>query len=121
MSAIGHENVCRLDVAVHNALGVRGVERVGYLDANVQEPLQFERAALNHVLQGRAGEALHDHEEMAFVLTNFVDGTNIGMVQRRSRARFAAKPFQRLRIFRGFLRQETSIATKRPSAVSSAL
>ena len=51
-------------------------------------------------------KAFHDHEEMAFVLTNFMDGTDVGMVQRRRGAGFAAKPLQRLGIFRGFFRQK---------------
>jgi hypothetical protein len=34
--AIGHENVCGLNVTMHDALGVRGIERVGYLNAQSQ-------------------------------------------------------------------------------------
>ena len=64
-----------------NCVGVRPINRAsgasGRPDANIQEPLQFKRAALNHVLQSGAGEALHHNEEMSFVLTDFVDGTNI--------------------------------------------
>ena len=32
VSAIGHKNIRRLDVAMHDALGVRRIERVGHLD-----------------------------------------------------------------------------------------
>src|SRR5579863_10758802 len=89
-----------------NALRVRGIQRVSHLNANIQQPLQLERAALYHVLQGLSAEALHHEKEMPLVLANFVDGTNIRMIQRRRRPRLAAKTLERLRIFRGFVRQK---------------
>ena len=82
--------------------------------------LSSSNGALNHVLQRFAAEALHDNEELPFVLTNFVDGANIRMVERRSRARLAPKSLQRLWILEASSGRNFN-ATKRPSAVSSAL
>src|SRR5215469_9911769 len=37
VAALGHENVCWLDVAMNNALRVRGIESVRNVDANVEQ------------------------------------------------------------------------------------
>ena len=34
LSALGDKNICRLDVAMHDALGVRGVESIGKLNSD---------------------------------------------------------------------------------------
>ena len=39
-------------------------------------------------------EKLHDNEGLTVVLSDFVDGTNVGMIQSGSRPRFALEPFQ---------------------------
>ena len=66
----------------------------------VEQAFQFHRPAVDQVLQRLAGQALHDDEEMAFVLADFVDGADVGMVQGGGSAGFAAKTLQRLRILR---------------------
>ena len=47
------EDIGRLDVAMDDAAGVRGVERVGDLDADLQQLFHFERPARDLVLEGR--------------------------------------------------------------------
>ena len=44
LSALGHENVCGLDVAVDDSLAVRGVERIGDFDAQADHGFGVERA-----------------------------------------------------------------------------
>jgi hypothetical protein len=39
MSTLSYENVCRLDISMHNALGVRGVECVRHFDREGEQPL----------------------------------------------------------------------------------
>ena len=63
MSAIGDKNVCRLDVAVHDAFAVRGIQGIGHFNAQAQEHLEFHRLALDQVFQGLAAEALHHDEQ----------------------------------------------------------
>ena len=53
---------------------------------------------MNQVLQGLAAQALHHDEEMTVVLANLVDGADVGMVQRRCGAGFAAEAFEGLGI-----------------------
>src|ERR1700674_1539738 len=60
----------------------------------------------DHVLQRDAVEKLHHDEGLAFTLADFVDGTDVGMIQGRRGTSFPAKAFQRLRISRQFIGQE---------------
>ena len=54
MAAAGDEDVRRLDVAVDDPGGVRGIQRVGDLDAERQQRVDLERAAGDALLQRRA-------------------------------------------------------------------
>jgi hypothetical protein len=101
VATVGHKDVSGLDVAVNDTLAVGGVEGVGDLNAQVQQGIEFDRTAVDDVLQRLAGEALHHDEELVLVLSDFVDGADIGMVQRGGGARLAAKTFERLRVLRG--------------------
>ena len=53
---------------------------------------------MNVLLQGFALEILHGDERALFVLAYLVHGANIGMIERRSSARFAFESFESLRI-----------------------
>ncbi len=104
--ARGYKNVCRLDVAMHDALGVRRIERIGDFDRQRQQRLVVERTPGDAVLEGRALKKLHRDEGLSLVPPDFVDGADIGMVQRRSRPCLAAKAFQRLRVACQIVRKE---------------
>src|SRR5580704_11777973 len=94
VAAFGDENVSGFDVAVHYAFGVRGVERVGDLDGQRKYQPGFHRLSADAVLQRQAIQELHHDERLAFMLSNLVDRADVGMVQGRSRTRFAAETFQ---------------------------
>ena len=104
--ALGDEDVGRLDVAVQDAARVRGVERVGNLHGQPQQQADLERASVDLARQRAALEQLHRDERAALVLVHLVDGADVGMVQRRGRARLAQEALGRLRIVRAVLRQE---------------
>src|ERR1700680_752724 len=58
------------------------------------------------VLQRQAIEKLHDEERLSMLLPDFVNGADVGMVQRRGGLSFALKAGQSLRILGHFVRQK---------------
>ena len=87
MATRGDENIGGLDVAVNDAFGVRGVERIGDVDANFEEALDFDGRVGDDVLERGAFHEFHDDEDAAVVLLNVVDGADVGMVQSADAAR----------------------------------
>ena len=98
MTTIGHENVGRLDVTVDNSLAVRGVERIGNFNGQGKQAIEFHRPCADQMLQRLAAEAFHHDEHMSFVLADFVDGADVGMIQRRCGTSLASKTFKGLGI-----------------------
>ncbi len=98
MAALGDEDVGGLDVSMNDLFGVRGVEAFGNLDGVVEQALDFHGPAGIDVLESGAVEKFHGDIAIAFVLANFVDGADVGMVQPGSGARLAPETFEGLRI-----------------------
>ena len=103
MAAAGDEKIGGLDVAMNDSLGVRGIERVGNFDGDIEQAVEFERAAVDHVLQCGAIEKFHGDERLAILFANIVDGANVRMVQRRGCLRFALEAPQGLRVAGDFV------------------
>ena len=78
------EDVGRLDVAMHDAGVVRGVERVGDLHAEVDDGAGRQRPRPEHVEQRHPAEQLH-HQIRPIAglgrLADVVDGADVRMVQ----------------------------------------
>ena len=106
MSALGDENVSRLDVAVDNASGMGCVEGIGDLDTEREDGFQLHRAITDDVLKGDAVEVFHDEEGAAGVLADVIDSADVGVVQGGGGLGFAAKSLERLAVLGEFFRQE---------------
>ena len=106
LAATGDENVGRLDVAVDDAFGVGGIERIGDLDGKVNNLLGRERAAANAHIQGHAFEQLHGDKTPTGVFADFIDGTNIGMIQGGGGASLALETLEGLWVMGQFIGQE---------------
>src|SRR2546422_3527324 len=81
VSALGYEDVCRLDVTVNNTLCVRCVQGVGNLDTDREQCLQFHRTIADHVLQRHTVEELHCNKWVPLVLTDIVNCADVRMIQ----------------------------------------
>ena len=106
LAALGDENIRGLDIAVNDAFGVRGFERVGDLDAEIEKLLGLERAAFDAMLERFAFEQLHGDERLAIVLANFVNRADVRMIQAGGGARFALESLEGLLILGHCLRQK---------------
>ena len=82
---------------MNNTFLVRGIERVGNLDGEIERPPGFKPAGGDNVLQSFAFQALHHDKAAAIVLADVVNGADVRMIQAGSRLRFALKAFERLR------------------------
>ena len=89
-----------------DALRVGGVQRIGNLDGEVEQFVRLEQFPGNALLQGLALQQLHSDEGLAFVLADFVNRADVGMVQRRGGAGLALEAFQGLTVLAPLLRQE---------------
>ena len=58
------------------------------------------------MLQRAALEKLHHDERTSILLADFVDGADVGMVERGGGLRLALESFQSLAVARHFIRQE---------------
>ena len=92
--AVGDKDVCRLNVAMNDALGVSRVQSVGDLNRQTHQLLNFYRVAVDAMLQGLAFEKLHGDEMPAIRLPNLVNRADIGMVQCRRSTGFPLKTLQ---------------------------
>ncbi len=106
MAALGYKNVGGFDVAVDDALRMRRVQSIGDLDGQRDHGFVIQGLARNQMLQGHAVQKLHGNEGVLIVLADFVDRANVGMIQGRGGARFAAKALQSLRVLREIIGQE---------------
>ena len=106
VSALGHENVCGLDVAVDDSFRVGCIERIGNLDGEREDQLCFHWPACDAVLQRQAVQKLHDDEWLPVLLSDFMDGADVGMVECGGCLCFALKTGECLRIFRNFIGQK---------------
>src|SRR4029077_9972872 len=82
VSALGHEEIRGLDIAMDDSFGVGGIEGVGDLDSQVEQRFEVDGARVDAVLEGFAVEKFHGDKSFAIVVADVVDGADVWMVQR---------------------------------------
>ncbi len=92
LTALGYENICRFDIAMSDAFAVRGVERVGDVDGNIEKPCVRQGPPSDQVMERSALEQFHGDEVLSLKLVNLVNGADMGVVQGGRRASFALEP-----------------------------
>ena len=82
LTSIRDEDVGRLDVAVDYAFGVRSVQRIGDLDAQIEHRFDLQRLAIDLVPERLPFQQLHGDEGSPIGLVDFVDRADVRVVQR---------------------------------------
>ncbi len=82
MAALDEKNICGLDVAVNDSLGVSRIEPVGDLNTDLQKFRDVDGLAGDTVLESLAFEQLHGDERAAFEFADIVNRADVGMIQR---------------------------------------
>jgi hypothetical protein len=80
MSARGHENVCRLDVAVHDSFGMRRIQRVRDFNSQLHHLFQRQRLARDALFQRLAFQKFHGNELLAVLLADVVNRADVRMI-----------------------------------------
>ena len=95
----GDQDVRRLDVAVHQALGVGGVERRGALREQIDRPARIERSRFTDDLaQVGADDVVHHEEHEPFLFSGVVDRDHVGVVDRRGDPHLAPEALPERRV-----------------------
>ena len=83
-----------LDIAVHDALLVGVIERGGRLAEDAEQGFLVRRLIhLEHLLERRAVDELHEDVRHAVLLGDVVDGDDVGVREDARRLRFAEQAF----------------------------
>ncbi len=77
---------------MHDALGMRGVQRIGDLDRDLQQLIGLQRFSGDALPQRLAFQQLHGDEGPLLVFANVVNDADVGVIQSRGGARFALEP-----------------------------
>ena len=105
--AFAEHDVGRLQIAMRDALLVRGGHGIG--DGNRDLQQSIERTTPSAAIASasdRPFDQLHRQEELAIGLFDGMDGDDAGMVERGDGLRFALEPFAAFRVVRGCGRQQ---------------
>ena len=105
-AGVGDDDVAGLDVAVHDAGGVRDRERIGNLQGVLQRLPNREPARPDEGLERLSLDELHRDELLRRSHPDFVDGDDVRMVQRRGGLRLLQEPALAVVVQGRALRQE---------------
>jgi hypothetical protein len=97
-SAPRQKNVAGLEVAMDDACAMRARQSIRYLHRVRQRLIKRDGAFLQPIGQRLAFQKLHDEEISGVLAADVVKRTDVGMVERRDRARFLVEPLTELRI-----------------------
>ncbi len=104
VTALGDEDVRRLDVPVDDPFGMGGIEGIRNFDGERENQVRFQRTIADAMLQRHAVQKLHNNERLTFVLGNLVYHADIGMAEGRGGLRLALETSQSLLILGQFFR-----------------
>ena len=90
----GYEQVCRLNVAMNDALGMSVLQALRRLDGEFENFLGGQRLVLEPLLESLSFQQFHHNKGPALVFAYIVHSRDIGVVQTRSRPRLLQETIQ---------------------------
>ena len=90
-AGLGQHDVAGLEIAMDDAVAMRGVERRRDFDRVFDRLIRWQRAFRQSIGQRLTLEARHDEEVRALVLADVVERADVGMIER------ARSPWLRVR------------------------
>ncbi len=100
------QNVFRLDVAMHDALVMRELERLAYLGHNLERLARGKFAGPFQLPQIQAVHKFHDEIRQPARLAEFINRHDVRMIQFGERAGLAIEAFDKVRTRRCLRRQD---------------
>ena len=82
VSALGDENIGRLDIAVDDPFAMGRIQGVSDLDGQRENHVRVHRTVADAMLERHTVEILHDDERFAFLLINLMDGADVWVIER---------------------------------------
>src|SRR5215471_5618485 len=106
VAALCHKDVRGLNVAVNYAFGMCCIQSARNISRNAQKLFEFHWAARDHMLQCLAVQEFHGDERLRFMLSDFVNGADIWMIQCGSCSCFSPEAFESLQVVGKMFREE---------------
>ncbi|MDQ0775064.1 hypothetical protein QF026_003530 [Streptomyces aurantiacus] len=94
-AVLSEQDVRRLHVAVHDALGVRGLQGAHHGQSDPRRLGGRERAAPQHLVERLATDQLHDDPRQSVLHDHVVDRDGAGVVDARGGPRLTLQPVVR--------------------------
>src|SRR5215469_17354622 len=100
------EQICRFDVAMNDATGVRRCQCVGQLNAPFQQQIDAHWLAADFAPQGFPLEVFHGEENALAFFADLVDRADSGMIEGRGSASFLLEAFEDFLVASGAVGEE---------------
>jgi hypothetical protein len=94
---LGQKDVRRLDVAMHDTDTMRGVERIGQRDSQIDDERRRKRSTREALLQRLALQEFHDQEGVTIDFSNVVQRADVRMRERCDCPGFSLEPVTKMR------------------------
>src|SRR4030095_4602316 len=93
VAARGDHDVCRFDISMNDAVRMSVCNRLRHLSSDPERLIDGRPVPFKSVLQRLAIEKLHDNKTATIVLTYFMDGADVCMVEGGGRTRLFDQSF----------------------------
>ena len=93
LAASRHENVCWLDVAMHDPLRVGRVQRIGDFRRQLKHLFERQRLSAEQMLQRLSFQQFHGDEVLAVRFVDLVNGADVRVIERGGGKGFPLESF----------------------------